>query len=587
MNAKTMNTPAAAQTAASTPLKVSEAVGRIIARMGAAHVFGVVGSGNFRATDALIAPDAERPEGIPFTAARHEMGAACMADAYSRSTGRLSVVTVHQGCGLSNALTGIGEAAKSRTPVLVIAGDTPGGQYGSNFYIDQDRVVEGMGAVAERLHSPASAVADTIRAVTRAVNNRRTVVLSMPLDVQEGTIPEAQRALVEQAAPPVPATPAGASPEAAERIAGLLAGAERPVIVGGRGAAAAIGPIRALAERAGALLTTSAVGRGLFHEDPWHLDVMGGFSTDGAAELVAEADLLLVFGAALNRWTTRDGTHLRGKTVIQVDDTPNAFGLHYPVDVTVLGDSGLTAAAVDLALASRLGSETPRTGYRTEATRARVAESLNWRDQPFTDVSEPVVAGEPDSGRIDPRLLTNRLDEMVPMERVVVPDGGNFNAYPAMHFRVPDNTGYCVPLAFQSIGLALSSAMGSQLAHPDRIAIAGVGDGGLLMSLVELETAVRLKMPLMVVVYNDAAYGAEVHHFVHETDRLGTVQFPPTDIAAIASGFGCAAVTVRQESDLAPVQEWLDGPRDRPILIDAKIADFPSWVLAHSFADGE
>ncbi|MGW9552220.1 thiamine pyrophosphate-binding protein [Citricoccus zhacaiensis] len=569
-------------------LKVSEAVGRIIARMGAAHVFGVVGSGNFRATNALIAPSDQRPDGIPFTAARHEMGAACMADAYSRSTGRLSVVTVHQGCGLSNALTGIGEAAKSRTPVLVISGDTPGGQYGSNFYIDQDKVVEGMGAVAERLHSPASAVADTIRAVTRAVNDRRTVVLSMPLDVQEGTIPEGQRALVESVSPPVPPTPAGASPEAVERIAELLAGAERPVIVGGRGAAAAVGPIRDLAERAGALLTTSAVGRGLFHEDPWHLDVMGGFSTDGAAELVRQADVMLVFGAALNRWTTRDGTHLRGKTVIQVDDTPRAFGLHYPVDLEVLGDAGLTASAAAVALGERLASTGgAQTGYRTEETRARVAESLHWRDQPFEDVSEPVVAGDPDSGRIDPRLLTNRLDEMVPMERVVVPDGGNFNAYPAMHFRVPDNTGYCVPLAFQSIGLALSSAMGSQLASPDRIAIAGVGDGGLLMSLVELETAVRLRMPLMVVVYNDAAYGAEVHHFVHETDRLDTVQFPPTDIAAIAAGFGCASVTVRQESDLGAVQEWLDGPRDRPILIDAKIADFPSWVLAHSFADGE
>lgn len=78
-----------------------------------------------------------------------------------------------------------------------------------------------------------------------------------------------------------------------------------------------------------------------------------------------------------------------------------------------------------------------------------------------------------------------------------------------------------------------------------------------------------------------------MHHFVHETDRLGTVQFPPTDIAAIAAGFGCSAVTVRQESDLSAVQDWLDGPRERPILIDAKIADFPSWVLAHSFADGE
>ncbi|WP_324276424.1 thiamine pyrophosphate-binding protein [Blastococcus brunescens] len=101
-------------------MKVDEAIGRAIARMGAAQIFGIVGSGNFRTTGAMI------DEGVPFVSARHEMGAACMADAHARATGRLAVLSVHQGCGLSNALTGIGEAAKSRTPVLVVAGDTPG-----------------------------------------------------------------------------------------------------------------------------------------------------------------------------------------------------------------------------------------------------------------------------------------------------------------------------------------------------------------------------------------------------------------------------------------------------------------------------
>src|SRR5699024_3087469 len=101
-------------------MKVSQAVGQTIARMGAAHVFGVVESGNFRATNALLeatGPEGQHPQ---FTATRHEMGATCMADAYTRATGKLSVVTVHQGCGLSNALTGIGEAVKAHTPLLEI-----------------------------------------------------------------------------------------------------------------------------------------------------------------------------------------------------------------------------------------------------------------------------------------------------------------------------------------------------------------------------------------------------------------------------------------------------------------------------------
>lgn len=565
-------------------MKVSEAVGRIVARMGAGHVFGVVGSGNFRATNALLA--ANGPSGHPprYIATRHEMGAACMADAYARATGTFSVVSVHQGCGLSNALTGIGEAAKARTPMLVISGDTPGGEYGSNFWIDQDKVIEGIGAVAERLFSADRAVEDTIRAVNRAVVDRRTVVLSMPLDIQESLIPKSAEQLLASVEPPAPPTPPTASAEAVAQVARRLQAAERPVILAGRGASHAVAPLRRLAEMVGALLTTSAVGRGLFNEDPWHLDAMGGFATDGAAELFDEADLVIAFGASLNRWTTRSGQLLKNKTVIQIDDSVSAFGRHYPVNYTVLGDSQLTAESLVAELDRQLGDSCLE-GYRTDAVRRRVAESLHWRDQPYQDTSE--APGPSSPGRIDPRTLTNVLDEMVPMNRVVAPDGGNFNAYPAMHFRVPDNKGYCLPLGFQSIGLALSSVIGASVALQGRVAVAGIGDGGFMMSHVELDTAVRERLPLIVVVYNDNAYSAEVHHFAHETDHLDTVVFPETDIAALARGYGCEAITVRSVDDLAPVADWVHGPRDRPLVIDAKITDFPSWVLAHSFSENE
>jgi thiamine pyrophosphate-dependent acetolactate synthase large subunit-like protein len=104
------------------------------------------------------------------------------------------------------------------------------------------------------------------------------------------------------------------------------------------------------------------------------------------------------------------------------------------------------------------------------------------------------------------------------------------------------------------------------------------------MGISELETAVRLKLPLVVVFYDDEAYGAEVHHFAPGGDPLDTVVFPPVDIAAIGRGFGCAAVTVRELADLAAVGDWLEGPRDRPLVIDAKVAATePSWWLAEAF----
>ncbi|MEV7649621.1 thiamine pyrophosphate-binding protein [Arthrobacter sp. NPDC089319] len=543
-------------------MRVAEAIGRTLAQLGIGHTFGVTGSGNFHVTNALIAG------GVPFTAARHEGGAACMADAYARSSGEVSVLSVHQGCGLTNAMTGIGEAAKSRTSMLVLAGDTPPTQKTSNFWIDQAAAVAALGAKVERIHSASTAVADTVRAFRLARDERRTVVLNLPLDVQEEQIDWSPDKVSQFAVP----LPAGPSPESVSRLADLLENAKRPLLVGGRGAFGAKAEIRALGARVGALLATTAVGRGLFNDDPWNLDVMGGFSSPVTAELIQGADVIIAFGASLNRWTSRSGTLLNDATVVQIDDTQEAIGFHRPVDLGVTGDSALVAAAVDAELGRR-SFEQP--GYRTEETGTRIKAGRLWRDVPYDEIAS--------IDTIDPRTLTIALDDLLPKERVVVPDGGNFNGYPAMFFQIPDERGYCVPLAFQSIGLALPSAIGSALATPERMVVAGVGDGGFMMSLVELDTAARLKLPMVVVVYNDNAYGAEVHHFVHEDAPMETVIFPDTDIAAIARGFGCTGITVRSVSDLTGVQDWLNGERTTPIVIDAKISSFPSWVLEHAF----
>src|SRR5262245_7250232 len=159
-------------------MKVADAVGAALAGLGVDTVFGVVGSGNFHVTNALIA------RGARFVAARHEGGAATMADAYARVSGRPGVLSVHQGPGLTNALTGITEAAKSRTPLLVLSADVAAAAVRSNFRVDQAALARAVGAVPDRIHSPGSALADVTRAYCTAVNERRTVVLSLPLDVQ-------------------------------------------------------------------------------------------------------------------------------------------------------------------------------------------------------------------------------------------------------------------------------------------------------------------------------------------------------------------------------------------------------------------
>src|SRR5215207_1703889 len=196
---------------------VAEAVGRALAADGVAAVFGVLGSGNLTFTNAL------RDAGVPFVGARHEGGAICMADGYARVSGELTACSVHQGPGLTNAITGLTEAAKSRTPLLLLAADTPAAALTSNFRIDQDALVESVGALAERVHGAATAVADAARAARRARVERRAVVLMLPLDVQARELPAGVEAVPPAAS--VLAAP-GPAESAVTAVAALLAGAE-------------------------------------------------------------------------------------------------------------------------------------------------------------------------------------------------------------------------------------------------------------------------------------------------------------------------------------------------------------------------
>ncbi len=549
---------------------VSDAVANVLADLGADTVFGLVGSGNFHVTNALIG------RGARFIAARHECGAASMADGWARMTGRPGIVSVHQGPGLTNAVTAITEAAKSRTPMVVLAADAAASAKQSNFRIDVAGLARSIGAVSVRLQAPGFAVDDTVRAYQLAAEERRTVILALPLDIQaaecEGTAGRPLRASL-----PTWAQSSAAAPDdkSVERLAAVIRRARRPVFIAGRGArqAGARAGLELVADRCGALVATSAAAKGLFKNNAWDLDVSGGFASPLAAELIRDADLVVGWGCSLNMWTLRHGALIGPDTVVvQVDNERGAIGTHRPVDLGVVGDVGLTAAAV----AEALGDGGDQVGYRSAELRERIASGIRWRDVPYDD--------EGDGSTIDPRTLTIALDDLLPAERVVAVDSGNFMGYPSMFMSVPDADGFCFTQAYQSVGLGLGSAIGSAIARPDRLIVAALGDGGALMGASELETAVRLRLPMVIVVYNDDAYGAEVHHFGPDGFPVDTVRFAPVDIAQIGRGYGCAAARVRQRGDLAPVREWLDGPRDRPLLIDAKVTSKRgSWWLEEAF----
>jgi thiamine pyrophosphate-dependent acetolactate synthase large subunit-like protein len=533
---------------------VAAVLAKDLAALGARRCFGLLGTANFKISHGLV------EAGVELITARHEGNAASMADAYAKATGELTLVSVHSGPGLTNAITGIGEAAKSRTPLLVLAGDVPTGNVKSNFYMEQAELVRSVGAISERAYTPESARGDLLRAVTRALHDRQTVVLSLPLDVQDAKL-NGTNAPLELAPMPGRLQP---NPEDVRRLAEAVARAKRPLILAGRGAVLsdAEGSLVALADRLGALLATSVCGHGLFAENPWSLGISGGFSSPAADELISESDLILGFGVSLTQWTTKKGKLIGpGASVAQIDIEAPKLGYQMPVQYALLGDAKATAEALLTELGRRSAS-IGKSGRRNDATRERIRSGDN-HHSPHPD--------ESNMRYIDPRTLSKAVDDILPKDRVVASDSGHFCGWVPRYLRVPNPKASCLSHSFQSVGLGLASAIGLAIANPGKLAVLGAGDGGFMMSIADLETAIRLGLRMCILVYNDSSYAAEVHFFRRQGYSVDIVQFPETDFAAIARGYGARATTVRTVADLEPVRTWVKEGAPGVFLIDAKI----------------
>jgi len=542
-----MNSSMLSNDDATTP--VWREVARAIADIGAKRCFGLVGGANFKVTLGLT------DLGVDFIAARHEGGAVSMADVAARLTRHLTVVSVTAGPGLTNAITGIGECAKSDTPLLVLAGDVVTGDTQSAFAFNQAELVHAVGGIWRQIANPDTAYADAWHAASLALRERKPVVLSLPVDVQEKKV----AAPLGRKHAPLVAKPALNAAKLDELVA-TIRGSKKPLILAGHGAVVADAEplLVELADRLGALLATSVQAHGMFAGHPWNLGIAGGFSSPAAAELIAQSDMILAFGMSLNMWTTKKGRLISEYAqLVQIDVERGRIGLHRPVDLELEGDAAAVAGAVLAAL-----DNAPRAGWRTPDV-AAVIDAKSNRRLPYDDTS--------DAEHIDPRTLSKAVDDILPKDRTVVVDGGHFVGWVARYLSVPDYRGWCIPIAFQSIGLGLAGAIGAAVTQPQRLTVLAVGDGGFLMAIAELETAVRLKTRLCIFIYNDSAYSAEVHHFAPEGYSAAMAQFPVTDFAAIARGYGADGVVVRTVADLAPLQRWVDDGAEGVFVVDGRI----------------
>jgi len=306
------------------------------------------------------------------------------------------------------------------------------------------------------------------------------------------------------------------------------------------------------------LLATSVMARDMFASSPYSVGISGTFASPIASELLGSATLVLAFGASLNFYTTYLGDIFGKAHIVHIDNQPGALGKYQRFDLAVVADARLAAAE----LADALEQKRHRVvGYRSPDTARRIAE-FSIEKRRITDRSS--AAG------IDPRVLMSALDQLLPAERTLVVDVGHFMDFPIAHLSVSDPRAFVWPIEYTAVGTGLGPALGAAVAHPDKLTVLCIGDGGMMMTLADLHTAVRYRMRLLIVVCNDSALSGELH-FLRESgysDELARSENPSFE--AIARSIGLEAATITTIDELKPLRERLRQLRG-PMLLDCRI----------------
>jgi acetolactate synthase-1/2/3 large subunit len=538
-----------------TTLTGGEWVVEVLRAEGVRHIFGIPGVHNLAVYDALL-----RQSAITHVLARHEAGAAFMADGYARSSGRPGVVLVTTGPGATNALTPLVESYAGSIPVVVLMSDIASSMVGrdAGSLHEVPNQIECFRPVT-RMAEAVTAAADIPATLAGAFDLLRTgrpgpIAISIPHDFLGAKV-EAR----------APGAGAGRRPpchvddiaEAARR----LAAAEHPLIIAGGGvvAAGAERELAALAARLDAPVITTVMGRGaLSEQDPrWHGVLPNNRATEKALQA---ADVVFAIGCRFAARSTQ-GLLLQlqfspAQTLVHLDLDPTVIGKLFTPQVAIVGDArdGLTQ------LLAALG---PAGAPRSRWDRAWLAELRGAASERYT----PAVAG-----------LIRTLREALPPDGIVVNDQTGINYWMEWRFPVLAPRTFLYPVGSATLGFAVPAAIGAQVANPGRPVLAVVGDGGFMYSVNELATAVKYRLPIAFLVVNDNRYGAIKWLQEKMFGRWGEADLANPDFVALAHAFGARGERL-PHADALPQALRVAFKADGPTLLELNQVVDPPWEI--------
>ncbi|MFB7216194.1 5-guanidino-2-oxopentanoate decarboxylase [Streptomyces sp. NPDC056255] len=534
--------------AAPTPVTGGEALVRALAAHGVTRAFGIPGTHNLEIYRHLAAYR------IDHLNPRHEQGAGYAADAYARVSGQPGVAITTTGPALLNIAAAIGQAYSDSVPLLVVSPGMPLRHPRQSTGLlhemrSQTEALRGVAAVSHRVSSAEEIGVAVARAFAFFRTRRpRPVHIEIPLDLLTAVEPAGP----VRTAPP--SSPATADPDALAAAGEALRSAARPAIVLGGGARAAAAECLRLAEELGAPVVTTANGKGVVAEThPLSLGV--SLHSRAVQHWLAERDVVLAVGTELAESDVWEPLPALGGTLVRADIDPAQMYAGLPAAIPLVGDARHTLRALLAALP-------PAAGAHPGAHRA-VAALREARNAETRSEDAPLL----------PYLAAIR--SVLPADTVLTSDSAQCCYYGAIpHLPVAPEGRYLHPTGFGTLGYALPAAIGAKTADPTRPVVALSGDGGLQFSVQELATAVQLRLPLPVVVFDNGGYGEIRDEMVSRGDRPTAVDLPPVDLPALARAYGGHGVRADSPEALAEaLRHALKTPG--PTLITVPLATAP------------
>ena len=529
----------------------SEMIVQTLEEAGIEYVFGIPGGGTGQIFQILET----KQDRIKTILVRHEQVAAIMADAYGRAAGKPAAI---MGQGLfmgSNAAFGIMEAMLSSSPMLVITDTSDGGaaqrpanQSGAGEYgsIDLQSMFKAMTKYTTLATNPKEAVLGAQMAIKHAVSGRpgpatllmRSAAISGEVDVESPPFIHNAAGFLNTV------KPASAAVDI-ERAIQILNESKRPVIIAGNGVhvARAHDELQQLAEQWGMPVATSYKGKSAISEDhPLSLGMVGTYGQETANKAVGDADTVLVIGALLRSQETvgerPDIFNPARQRIIQIDIDERNAGWSFPVEIGLIGDAkAILEQLVEASKAAAPGNASNRSEW-TESMQTR-RDAAGFHDQP--EMHE-------DSSPVKPQRLIAQLQATMSADTIYALDAGNNRTWMAHLYRAQQANTFYSPGGTAGMGWALPAAVGLKLVYPDQPVVCISGDGGYMMTVNAISTAVQYDLPIICVVFNNGTLG-----MVNDHQPVGhkiASEFYPTNNAAVAEGMGAWGIQINDSKDL-------------------------------------